>query len=434
MKLIQKSISEKGLLQGDTLVWMIFIFLCFISIIEVYSACSTMSYSHGRYWEPVLRHGAFVLMGFIFTWVVHMIPFRHFKILSVFGLHFVAYPLLVAALFATKINDAGRWISIGGITLQPSEFAKISLIGFVAFVLSTFRSEKGVSEGAFKVVALEIVATLCLIVTENASTAGIIFLVMMGILFFAQAPKKYMAWVYAATLAGAVALFSLRSIPDSTLQQWDLSENALLHRVPTWVNRIKGYTPPPDPRDYNIHDNLQVTHAKIAVATCGVTGKGPGNSVERDYLPQAYSDFIYAIIIEEGGIAFGLFVMSLYLLLMWRAMRIAGRCKSLFAAYLVMGLALMMVVQAMINMAVAVGAFPVTGQPLPLISRGGTSTFVNCAYIGMILSVSHYAKKKKRENTPDAIEMAEAETAAAAEIPAETEVKKGKGGIKELKN
>ena len=122
-------------------------------------------------------------------------------------------------------------------------------------------------------------------------------------------------------------------------------------------------------------------------------GKGPGNSVERDYLPQAFSDFIYAIIIEEGGILSGAFVMFLYLLLMWRAMKIAKRCKALFPAYLVMGLALMMVVQAMINMAVAVGAFPVTGQPLPLISKGGTATFVNCAYIGMILSVSRSAKK-----------------------------------------
>lgn len=410
MTFIRKSIAEKGLLQGDTLVWMIFIFLCFISIIEVYSACSTMSYSTGRYWAPVVEHGAYVLMGFIVTWVIHMIPFRHFKILSVFGLHFIAYPLLVMALFTTKINDAGRWVSIGGKTIQPSEFAKIALIGFVAFVLATFRNEKGVSDRAFKIVAVEILVTLCLIVTENASTAGIIFLVMMGILFFAQAPKKYMAWVYAATLAGIIALFSVRSIPDQTLDKWNLSENAMLHRVPTWVNRIKGYTPPADPKEYNIHDNLQVTHAKIAIATCGVTGKGPGNSVERDYLPQAYSDFIYAIIIEEGGIGFGVFVMSLYLLLMWRAMRIARDCKSLFAAYLVMGLALMMVVQAMINMAVAVGAFPVTGQPLPLISRGGTSTFVNCAYIGMILSVSHYAKKKKREDNSDAIEIAKAET------------------------
>ena len=143
---------------------------------------------------------------------------------------------------------------------------------------------------------------------------------------------------------------------------------------------------------------MQVTHANIAIGTCGIRGKGPGNSVQRDYLPQAYSDFIYAIIIEETGV-FGLFgVMFLYLLLMWQSMKIASRCKSRFPSYLVMGLALMIVIQAMVNMAVATGAFPVTGQPLPLISRGGTSTFVNCAYFGMILSVSRTAKKKEERS------------------------------------
>lgn len=397
MTFSRQTFAEKGILQGDTVVWMIFIFLCLTSIIEVYSACSTMSYESGRYWAPVVEHGAYVLMGFILTWVIHLIPFRHFKILSVLGLHFFAYPLLVMALFTAKINDAGRWVIIGGKTIQPSEFAKIALVGFVAFVLASFRNEKGVSEKAFRLVALEILVTLCLIVTENASTAGIIFLVMLGILFYAQAPKKYLAWIVGAMLAGGIAIATaLTLINDEALAKMDVSENPILHRVPTWVNRVKGYERPADPKDYNIHDNLQVTHAKIAIATCGITGKGPGNSVERDYLPQAYSDFIYAIIIEEGGIFLGVFVMSLYLLLMWRAMKIAKNSKSLFAAYLVMGLALMMVVQAMINMAVAVGAFPVTGQPLPLISRGGTSTFVNCAYIGMILSVSHYGKKKKK--------------------------------------
>ena len=136
-----------------------------------------------------------------------------------------------------------------------------------------------------------------------------------------------------------------------------------------------------------------MTHARIAVATCNVVGKGPGQSVQRDFLPHAVSDFIYAIIIEETGIEGGVLVMFMYLLLLYRAMRIAERCRNRFPAYLVMGLALMLVVQAMINMAVSVGAFPVTGQPLPLVSKGGTSTFITCAYIGMILSVSHTAKK-----------------------------------------
>ena len=150
-----------------------------------------------------------------------------------------------------------------------------------------------------------------------------------------------------------------------------------------------------------LHVHKQVTHAQIAIATCHVVGKGPGQSVERDFLPQAFSDFIYAIIIEEGGFLGGLVVMFMYLFLLYRAMKIAENCKNRFPAYLVMGLSLMLVVQAMVNMAVATGAMPVTGQPLPLVSKGGTSTFITCAYIGMILSVSHTARQIDPEPQPE---------------------------------
>lgn len=236
---------------------------------------------------------------------------------------------------------------------------------------------------------------------------------MLCICFYAQVKTRYLATICGLFIGGIALIFTFaHSIPESTLDEWAKTDGPL-HRVPTWVHRITDHAEKPeDPKDYDISDNVQVTHAKIAIATCNVIGKGPGNSVERDFLPQAYSDFIYAIIIEEGGILFGAFVMFLYLLLMWRAMKISKRCKALFPSYLVLGLALMMVIQAMINMAVAVGAFPVTGQPLPLISKGGTSTFVNCAYIGMILSVSRNAKKmartEKKENEEQSIQEVQA--------------------------
>ena len=196
----------------------------------------------------------------------------------------------------------------------------------------------------------------------------------------------------AVLILGGTAVYTL-SKSETMMEK--MSQGPL-HRIPTWVHRLTtNNTIPEDPNKYLLTENIQVTHVNIAIATCGIIGKGPGNSVQRDYLPQAYSDFIYAIIIEETGV-FGLFgVMFLYLLLMWQSMKIASRCKSRFPSYLVMGLALMIVIQAMVNMAVATGAFPVTGQPLPLISRGGTSTFVNCAYFGMILSVSRKAKRKE---------------------------------------
>ena len=237
---------------------------------------------------------------------------------------------------------------------------------------------------------------LLLIATENLSTAIIIGATIFGILFYAQAPKKYLAVIVglgmAVLILGGTAVYTL-SKSETMMEK--MSQGPL-HRIPTWVHRLTtNNTIPEDPNKYLLTENIQVTHANIAIATCGIIGKGPGNSVQRDYLPQAYSDFIYAIIIEETGV-FGLFgVMFLYLLLMWQSMKIASRCKSRFPSYLVMGLALMIVIQAMVNMAVATGAFPVTGQPLPLISRGGTSTFVNCAYFGMILSVSRTAKRKE---------------------------------------
>jgi len=381
-------------MQGDTVVWMIFLLLCMVSVIEVYSASSNMSYASGHYWDPVMRHGSFVLVGIMLAWLIHLIPCVWFKLVNVVML-LISIVLLVLVLFTGKINGGARWLDIGIFSFQPSELAKISLIGVSAFLLSSMRTEKGASSLSSKIVFGLTLLVVGLIATENLSTAGIIFLVILGIMFYAQIPTKWLAWIVGGLVAGvALGITVAYSIPESTLDNWSAQEHGILHRVPTWVHRITDHHEmPDDPDDYDIYDNVQVTHAKIAIATCNIVGKGPGNSVERDYLPQAFSDFIYAIIIEEGGILSGAFVMFLYLLLMWRAMKIAKRCKALFPAYLVMGLALMMVVQAMINMAVAVGAFPVTGQPLPLISKGGTATFVNCAYIGMILSVSRSAKR-----------------------------------------
>jgi cell division protein FtsW len=302
-----------------------------------------------------------------------------------------------------SINDAARWIRIFGITIQPSEFAKISLVGTVAMLLATFRDKTtgGASQLAFNCVALLTGVICLLIVGENFSTAGIIFIVMFLMTWYAQAPKKWMWIVIISIVAiGGLGYSVLKFTPKQTAHK--VSELPMLHRFETWSNRIKsGSDLPNDPAEYNIHDNIQVTHARIAVATCNVVGKGPGQSVERDFLPHAVSDFIYAIIIEEAGIEGGILVMFLYLLLLYRAMRIAERCRNRFPAYLAMGLSLMLVVQAMVNMAVSVGAMPVTGQPLPLVSKGGTSTFITCAYIGMILSVSYTAKKieEKPEQT-----------------------------------
>lgn len=392
---VKKKINWSGLMQGDLVIWMVFILLLMISVVEVYSASSTMSYG-GKisYWEPVMQHGSFWLIGLVTAWFVSRVPCNYFKLGGTLGLLF-ALMLQLTALFSGKLNDAGRWIHLWRLTFQPSELTKMALVTYLAFIFSSLRNGKEVSSTGNKFAAFGAIASLALIVTENLSTAGLIFLIVLGMAFFAQVRAKLLAIIFVIMVSvGAGGWILVHSIPEETLSEWRASENPITHRVPTWVARITDKHEIPDnPKDYDITDNIQVTHARIAVATSHGIGKGPGKSRQRDYLPQAYSDFIYAIIIEETGILGGLVVMFLYLLFMWRCRTIAERCKSLFPSYLVMGLSLMIVLQAMVNMAVAVGAMPVTGQPLPLISRGGSSILINCICVGMILSVSRTAKK-----------------------------------------
>ncbi len=392
---VKKKINWSGLMQGDLVIWMVFILLLMISVVEVYSASSTMSYGgKSSYWEPVMQHGSFWLIGLVTAWFVSRVPCNYFKLGGTLGLLF-ALILQLTALFSGKLNGAGRWIHLWGLTFQPSELTKMALVTYLAFIFSSLRNGKEVSSTGNKFAAFGAIASLALIVTENLSTAGLIFLIVLGMAFFAQVRAKLLAIIFVIMVSvGAGGWILVHSIPEETLSEWRASENPITHRVPTWVARITDKHEIPDnPKDYDITDNIQVTHARIAVATSHGIGKGPGKSRQRDYLPQAYSDFIYAIIIEETGILGGLVVMFLYLLFMWRCRTIAERCKSLFPSYLVMGLSLMIVLQAMVNMAVAVGAMPVTGQPLPLISRGGSSILINCICVGMILSVSRTAKK-----------------------------------------
>lgn len=399
------NIKNKSLIHGDLGIWAVFIFLCAISLIEVYSASSRMTFSSNAYWHPIMQHGFFMLMGVFIAWLVHFIPCNYFKLFCTVGLFLSLFLLIAVLLIGQKTNDAGRWISIGFIRFQPSEIAKLCLVGFSCFILSSLRDKEGASMMGLKIVALVSFITILLIVTENASTALIIAVVIFGICFYAQVRKKILIGTLCIGLGGIASVFAIAySIPEKTLTEWQASEG-LLHRVPTWVHRITDKQErPEDPRKYKAQDNPQKAYAKVAIATSNVIGKGPGNSRQRDFIPQAFSDFIYAIIIEELGIVGAVVVLALYLLLMYRSMRIAQRCKALFPSYLVMGLALMIVVQAMMNMAVAVGAFPVTGQPLPLISRGGTSLFITSTYIGMILSVSHTAKRKPEYETKETTE------------------------------
>ena len=396
MTLRNKTINASSLFEGDKVIWMILFFLCIVSVLEVYSASSTMTFNKGAYWTPVLKHGLFLGVGVSVAWGTHKIPQRYFGYIAVLGIFFSVAFLLVTMLRGQTTNDAARWMDLGFFSFQPSELAKGSLVMLSAVLLSYFRDENGATSTAFKWV-LGITCVICaLIVTENLSTAALTFLIILLMMFIAQVPWKYLGSLLGIlSIAAALGYSALRFTPDSILDKF---ENTPLERVKTWSHRLRNHVDfPDDPKQFDLNTNPQITQSHIAIATCNIIGRGPGNSRVRDFLPQAYSDFIYAIIIEELGLFGGFVVMFLYIILLFRAAQIASRSDSMMLGFMVLGLALLIVTQALINMAVAVGVMPVTGQPLPLVSRGGSSIMVNCFYIGLMLNISRSASQKEQE-------------------------------------
>lgn len=383
------SLSSKRLFQGDLVIWAIYFWLCMISLIEVYSAGSSLSYKSGDFMAPLFKQAIFLGVGTAVVWVIHSIPCRFFK-LGVF-----IYPISVALLILTLLigsteNDGARWLNFG-IRFQPSEIAKGALVLIVALILSFGQTEKGADKRAMKIILCVTFITCSLIVTENLSTAALLFATVFVMMFIGRVPTKQLGKIVGVCLLGVVLLATVVTI----LPKEQLDKSKVLHRASTWVDRVKDHTSDKETMSDTIflRDHAQEARAKIAIASSNMIGKMPGNSEQRDHLAQAYSDFIYAIIIEEMGVIGALFVAFLYIILLFRAGRIASMCERNFPAYLTMGLAILLVIQAMVNMLVAVGLIPITGQPLPLISRGGTSTIINSVYFGMILSVSRYARK-----------------------------------------
>lgn len=372
--------------RGDKVIWCIFLALCVISLLEVFSATSTIVYRQQSHWAPILRHATFLLIGFGLVMFLQRVPSRFFSILLL-GIPVSAILLIITMFMGTDVNGAQRWLGIGAFTIQPSEFAKISAIGFVAFFLSKMKPD---NEGwIFKTLIIGVSLLCALIAPENLSTACLLFVVCFLMMFIGQVSVKKLGLVAIIGIATIVLLFgSLKLVPESTAKEY------LPDRLATWKARIDRYSAnehtvnEDGSVEYKITDeNYQVSHAKIAIANGNIIGL-PGSGNERDFLPQAYSDFIFAIILEEMGLLGGLFVLLLYVALMIRAGVLASKCEKKFPRYLILGSALILTAQALANMAVAVNLIPVTGQPLPLVSRGGTSTIITCAYFGIILACS----------------------------------------------
>ena len=394
---MEKKSFVKDLFKGDVSVWIIFLLLCSLSIIEVFSATSTLAYRHANIWLPLVRHTTFLLVGFLFTLGLVHINYKYFSV----GIFLI--PVSVVLLFLTLIwgineNESSRRLELFGTPVQPSEVGKLACIIFVALLLS--KREKITDEKTFKYILIGVGAVCALIFPANLSTAMLLGFVCFLMMFIGQIPlKKLGKLLFNLFVAGLLFVLIIIVIPENIAKT--------LPRVPTWKSRIERFI------NFNsaqkrksdtstlqtTADDYQVIHAKIAISRGGIIGVGPGQSMQRDFLPQAYDDFIYAIIIEESGVVGGIIVILLYLMLTYRAGIIARRCDKLFPKYLVIGCSLIILTQALLHMSVVVNLFPVTGQPLPLISRGGTSIVITCIYIGMILSVSRYGEKEEAEKS-----------------------------------
>lgn len=412
-----------NIFKGDKVIWMVFFFLCIISIIEVYSASSQLTYKGGNYVAPVLKHISILLMGIFFMVVTLNIKCKYFRIVLplMLGLSFVA--LISVYIVGQMTNGAHRWVTVMGIQFQPSEIAKGTLVLAVSQILSAMQTEKGADKQAFRYILTVCMFFIPLIMLENLSTAALLCIVVFMMMLIGRVPATQLGKLLGITtlfISGVFAMvmfFGTDRQREHTVFDVDttqvVAENdkeesvveKVFHRFDTWKARIDDfiYNKPLKAEEVDLDKDGQWAHANIAIASSNITGKGPGNSEECDFLSQAFSDFIYAIIIEETGIFGAVFVAMLYIILLFRTGRIANRCENNFPAFLAMGLALLLVTQALFNMCVAVGLAPVTGQPLPLISKGGTSTIINCVYIGAILSISRSAKRRgQQEEKPEA--------------------------------
>lgn len=402
-----------NIFKGDKVIWMVFFFLCMISIIEVYSASSSLTYNSGNYMAPVIKH-IFILCFGVFTMICMLkVKCKYFKIATPFVLTLSLLMLIWVLVTGQVTNGAQRWMTMGGMKFQPSEFAKGAVVLAVAQILSAMQTENGADKRAMKYIIFASIVFIALIGSENLSTAMLLCVTILCMMIIGRVPGKQIGKLMGTILIIAAIGIACIMIVGKDTKEVDanntLTEQVskteekpsklekVFHRADTWKSRIDKFldNKPIAPEDVDLDRDAQVAHANIAIASSNVIGKGPGNSVERDFLSQAYSDFIYAIIIEEMGIEGAFFVALLYIIILYRAGSIANRCENNFPAFLCMGLATLLVVQALFNMLVAVGLVPVTGQPLPLISRGGTSTVINCLYVGIILSISRTAKKKE---------------------------------------
>ena len=360
--------------KGDRTIWLVVILLSILSLLAVYSSTGTLAYRYqsGNTEYYLFKHFIILFFGFGLMYFSHLVKYTFYARVSKVAI-FVTVPLLLLTLLSgTNLNDASRWLTlpIVNLSFQTSDLAKLALILFVARTLSKKQDNIKDFKQAFVPVMLPVVIVCALILPANFSTAAVLFATCLVLMFIGRINMKFIFSLVGIAIA-AFGLFLLIAY----LTGYD-------GRIKTWEARIENF------KSGDAEGNYQVEQAKIAIATGGIIGKGPGNSSQRNFLPHPYSDFIYAIIVEEYGLLGGSFVVILYLLLFYRSIQIVRKTQRAFAALVTIGCAFSLCFQAMINMAVAVNIFPVTGQPLPMLSMGGTSIWFTSLALGIILSVS----------------------------------------------
>jgi cell division protein FtsW len=376
--------SVKKHFKGDPVIWAVIFLLSVFSLLAVYSSTGSLAYLYqgGNTSYYILKHATILAMGLLLTYIVHLIPYKYFSRTAQLLLIMAIPLLLITLVYGITLNQASRWLTIPGLglTFQTSDIAKIAVIMYTARVLAINQDNIRDYKKAFRPIMIALLSVCILIVPANFSTAFLIFATAFILMFIGRIRLLYLLGFtgIAAVVFGAFIWIAMAS-------DWE-------GRIGTWKNRVENFI------SGDNEDNYQVSQAKIAIVSGGFVKLRPGKSIQRNFLPHPYSDFIYAIIIEEYGFAGGAVVLFLYLWLLFRAVVLVRKCSRTFPAFLVMGLSLLICFQALINMAVVVNLIPVTGQTLPMISMGGSSLLFTCTAFGMILSVSREVNNRKPEN------------------------------------
>lgn len=366
-------------IKGDRLIWAIVALMAILSFLPVYSAASNLAYKgeSGNTFAFFIKHFMHLFLGFAIMYGVHKIPYRYFRGLSLIMIPVVLVLLGITMLQGTTIDgaNASRWIQIPivGMSFQTSTFAAVVLLVYVARYMSKMKDEAITFKESILPLWMPVFLVLALILPANLSTAAIIFFMVIMLVFLGGYPIRYLAVIMGSgVLALAMFILVAKAFPG-----------VMPNRVDTWMSRIENFS-----NDEDTEADYQIEKAKIAIASGGIQGVGPGKSIQKNFLPQSSSDFIFAIIVEEYGSIGGVFIMVMYMWLLFRIVIVAQKADTVFGKLLALGVGLPIVFQALINMAVAVELFPVTGQTLPLISSGGTSIWMTCLAIGIVLSVS----------------------------------------------